>query len=210
LKKAFPFILFFIGFLIQLAGLLGEHATEIPFVIRIVAPHYSHALAGIEILGKKHGLEKNDEGYKEISEILIERAFDICRVSPKQIAKSDMRIYRIYDSESLTIQTDDGDVGANFDRPFFYSLVSTNVTFVGGGGVAGGATNFICDIARLQEPIEKLKDSNLLDFCFGMFFLGTIVEFIALFIESKESVEPSENHPNKDEEQSAKPTNEAY
>jgi len=66
-KKAFPIILFFTGLVIQLAALFGEHATEIHFVLRYVAPSYCHAVAGEQILAgstvwQAVGLDAKNDG----------------------------------------------------------------------------------------------------------------------------------------------------
>jgi hypothetical protein len=146
-------------------------------------------------------LEKNDEGYQEISKILINYLFDFENFSPLARTK-DVRIYRIYDSGMMEIGTDTAG-GQSYKRPFYFSVVSTNMTFVGDNPPAGGPTNFICDLDRIKEPIEQLKNPNILIFCFGMFFLGTLVEIAAFFIESKEPHNPIGQHVNEVKKEAA-------
>jgi hypothetical protein len=62
--------LFFLGILIQLAALLGEHAEEIPLVIKIIAPSFFHAREGLKILDESGSLGTNAEGFDEVSKIL--------------------------------------------------------------------------------------------------------------------------------------------
>jgi hypothetical protein len=147
---------------------MGEHAEQIPFVLTKIAPSYCHAVAGAKILKEKFGLETNDEGFQEISKILIQRFFNEHSFPSNVIPKLDVRICRIYDSQSISV----GLGAQSYNRPFFYSVVSTNLTLVGSSDVTGGPTNFICDLDRLKEPIEELKNPNILAFCFGMFLFG--------------------------------------
>jgi len=48
MNKKLRILLFFFGMAIGLAALFGEHATELPFVLKIVAPKYSHSI-GVSI-----------------------------------------------------------------------------------------------------------------------------------------------------------------
>jgi hypothetical protein len=91
--KKLPVILFFGGLLIQLAALFGEHATEIPFVLRLIAPSYYHANQGIEKIVLGNNLKIGDEGFNEISAILLKTFKEKNNVSP---AITDLRIDKIW------------------------------------------------------------------------------------------------------------------
>src|SRR6266566_6629177 len=75
--KSLPVALFFSGLAIQFGALLGEHAAEIPFVLKRVAPSYWRAQTGVETLLKKRRLEKTDIGFEEVSRFLIWNMYEI-------------------------------------------------------------------------------------------------------------------------------------
>jgi len=57
--------------------------------------------------------------------------------------------------------------------------------------MAGSPTNYVCDLDRIKEPIERLKEPNILLFCFGMFIVGSILDVFAFFMESDQPKEPA-------------------
>src|SRR5437588_4081673 len=88
--KTLPIVLFFSGFLIQFAALLGEHLTEIPSALKIVAPSYCRARIGIETLLRERRLANTNEGFEEISRLLIWNMYEINHM-PKD-RKTDFKV----------------------------------------------------------------------------------------------------------------------
>src|SRR4051812_30748250 len=64
-------ILFVLGLLVELAALFRDHATELPCILRRVAPSYWHANEGIKPLTKNQRLAPVDEGFSELAKVWI-------------------------------------------------------------------------------------------------------------------------------------------
>jgi hypothetical protein len=209
LKKAFPFILFFIGFLIQLAALFGEHAEEIPTAIKIIAPRYYVAKLGVDELLQNRILVNTNVGYSEISRFLYLAAEEWNGHpfhKPSDLAVTNVACINGFYTES----TPQGDVAFGQDDIQFSIFTVTN-HMTDGLGHYSQIHDFHYSLTQLRDKIAQLKEPNMLVFCFGMFFLGTLIELIALIIEyRKDAHEAGDGEPCQNEYQSAKPTNEAY
>jgi len=180
--KKFPIVLFSCGILIQLAALFGEHAEEIPAVVKVIAPAYYHANNGLKHLISGASLAKHDEGFRELSE-LLSRDFKERNHVPEHI--KDITLDKIwYECDQWR-----GNQPIPSSELAVFSISTTVTKVVGPGG-----TNGFCHIEKLRGHVEELKGANILYFCFGMFFVGTVVEIVAFFIESKESHHPSAAH----------------
>lgn len=235
MKRAFPLILFFVGFLIQLSGLFGEHANEIPFVIRVIAPSYYHANRELKILEEKGSLNEDSEGYDAIIKILTELSAshltneitqkiillesnipvstNVTLITSRPLNSVDLPFFSISNLNMIHGFFYEKKTGKYIFDGVSYDIFSKNEPFKTdgfGSEKSGYIQQASQSVEDLQDGIDNLKKNPLLGFCFGMFFLGTLVEVIAFFIEKKESDEPHGENTGKNEEQSAKPTNEAY
>jgi hypothetical protein len=61
--KCISIILFVVGLLLECAAFFGDQAANIPFVMKIVAPAYVDAQAGMQTLAKEKTLEPDDQGF---------------------------------------------------------------------------------------------------------------------------------------------------
>ena len=70
--KTVTIALFVLGLLVSFTAFAADHATSIPWVLRLFAPHYYHATnpAG-KTLDEQKTLTPADEGFQEIQEIFM-------------------------------------------------------------------------------------------------------------------------------------------
>src|ERR1041385_6742393 len=93
LKKKLPTILFFVGVMIQLAALFGEHASEIPFMLKLISPSYYHASRGLKQIMHGRTLTRDDEGLLVMEPFLLKEWRQRNHVLPKF---SDVRIEKLW------------------------------------------------------------------------------------------------------------------
>lgn len=181
-----------------MAALFGEHAQEIPFVIKHIAPRYYRANQGFQILTGQGSLNTNADGYDEISKILIKIAIARLTVisNNDDIFNPTYTTNSIQDSSEFSIDNVKLIPGTFLAKGgavlngISYDLHSKKGTF--DNSVEAKREDIFslpCQQpeSELQDGIEQLKKLPILIFCFGMFFVGTVIEIIAFFIESKES-----------------------
>jgi hypothetical protein len=185
--KNLPTVLFFSGLAIQLLALLGEHAEEIPFVLKRVAPSYFRAQAGIETLMKNRRLVNTDDGFVEISRFLLDNVDEI-NGRPKgfEIAHK-VKLESISSmGESRQENTAHGDV-LYIPDDIRYVVSAEGNHFIDSAGHFQHALEFHYHLPALQKQVDELKTPNVLFFCFGMFLIGSIVEVAAFFWEKVET-----------------------
>jgi len=186
------------GILIQLAALFGEHATEIPFVFKIIAPSYCHAEKGVETLKGKGSLEKDDEGFDEISGLLVKVYTKLCKTNLNpEYAEANIPIFNVND---IIIEGRGFALGKDVFR---LSCSITNSVFF------NSPDHVNWELGDLEKSVEQLKKPNLLFFCFGMFLLGTVLDVAAFFMEAKNSNEAVSNIQNSDKNQQTDSTEKA-
>ena len=173
--KKWPTILFFCGLLIQLLALFGDHATEIPLFLRLVAPSYQHSKSGITKLVANRKLEKTDDGFREITSVLLADFRKRNNVSP---TIKDIKIEKIW----LEVQATRGDQPVEGYVLVDFEFSTTTTKVFGVGGNVGFMT-----AEKLKESVEDLKEPNILITCILLFLVGSAVEVIAFFAERSES-----------------------
>ena len=184
--KRLPFVLFFSGMTIQFAALLGEHATEIPFVLRSVAPAHYRGQKGIETLLQKRKLESKEEGFDEISQFLIWHVYEINHIPRTQY--EDFKVDGIWCMDLLREETTSDRrevVWTPDDLRFILSSVTNS--FRDGAGKIVKSLEFNYHLSALKQNVEELKETNILMFCFGLFFIGCAIEVVAFLLEHAES-----------------------
>jgi hypothetical protein len=199
--KRLPIILFIIGTLIQLAALFGEHAVEIPFIIRSVAPAYTHASKGVTTLVHGAHLKHGDDGFTELASILLDNFKQKHNVSANY---SDLSIDDIWFDPTAAQGGEFIDSFALID----YHIATVSTVIVGAGGHIG-----LMHLQNLKASVDELKVPNLLRFCFGMFFIGVIIDAVAFFLESREPHKSSNSpkyHQNDDASKSTQNTNQEH
>jgi hypothetical protein len=185
---------------------LGEHATEVPFVIKRVAPSYSRVQTGIETLLKQRKLGRTDVGFDEISQWLIGNENEI-NGRPRSFA-TDFKV------DSITCMGEIRSEGTSHGDETYLSddirCVVSSVTnrFTDGSGRTLQALEFHFHILALREKAEELKTPGVLRFCFGLFFVGCAIEVVAFAMERAETrrAESAENQQPRRAEPSAPPS----
>jgi hypothetical protein len=194
--RKLPIILFVIGTTIQLAAIFGEHAVEIPFVIRNIAPAYAHASKGMETLVHGDHLKHGDEGFTEVAAVLLDNFKQKHNVSTNY---TDLSIDDIWFDPTAMQAGESVDSFALVD--FHVATVTTQI--VGEGGHTG-----LIHLLNLKSAIDELKTPSLLRFCFGMFFIGVIIDAVAFFLESRESHESGDHQKDNKNDETPKPSSE--
>jgi len=183
--KCLPAILFVSGLAIQLAALLGEHAAEIPLVIKHVAPSYFRAQTGIDTLQRSRRLGKADVGYHEIARWLIGNMHEI-NGRPRNL-RSDTEV------DSISCMGEFRSEGTPHGDEVFLSddirctLSTVTNRFVDAAGRVSQSLEFHFHTAALKTYVEELKTPGVLRFCFGLFFIGGAVEVVAFVLEHGET-----------------------
>jgi len=185
--KKLPVVLFFSGLAIQLAALLGEHAAEIPFVLKIVAPAYCRAQAGIDTLMKKRSLVNTDEGFKEISHLLLWNMYEINNVPKNQ--NYDFKVDSISCMGAPTYEGTAHGTETYTSDDIRYTLSTVTNRFTDSGGHIFHSFEFHYHLAALREKVGELKTPNVLWFCFGWFLIGSMVEVFAFLWEHADTKE---------------------
>ncbi|MGD0650368.1 MAG: hypothetical protein ABSA97_04385 [Verrucomicrobiia bacterium] len=187
--KHLPIVLFFSGLLIQVAGFFGEHTAEIPFILRFVAPSYCHAHNAIRNLKENNRLRKDDDGFSQVSTLLISYIREIDPRPPL--------VNPVIDNVQI--------VGSWLE----VGKASIYVHFTITSQDASSPTNRVITLDRLDGMVDDLKKPNILFLCFGVFAVGTVIEIGAFFLERKESHYPSNQAVDHNKQQSADTTKQA-
>ena len=180
--KNLRLILFFTGMAIELVALMGEHAAEIPFVMRIVAPSYYDGNIGIQKLEQGATLTQTDKGIRTIEKLLIKSYLEDVstnwnRPIPKDLSEP-LFISKVWTVSSASLNGQRQGVRISF----------TMQSKTGRLPVYHGDKTFNTPLLdSLKSEVEELKEPNILIFCFGMFAFGCVLEIIAFFWESSES-----------------------
>ncbi len=184
--------LFGIGLLLQTMALFGDHAMELPFVLRVVAPSYCRANSGLERLLETRSLSRTSEGFRELEPCLAHHART--------------NLHHAFTNEVIVTI---GDLSINSSMSVGGTMVNPSVSYTGKVSVVGmnqgvtihGGNTFGMPVKQLRDKVDALKDPNLLLFCVVVFSLGTLVEIVAFM--SERSNEVTKAAPSKPSEQAA-------
>ena len=180
--------LFVVGVLLQFAALLGEHATEIPLVLRVIAPRYYHASAGIKALVQAKELRTGEEGHAEVGAVLCEWVRSKLPAQSKTGKEPDIgHVGNITSGGTAAIGND------TYVTAIWFRIASSNVTMYGYAPGNPEPNNFVWGLEQLKEKVDDIKQPNVLAFCFGLFILGTILDVVAFFMENSEPAARAED-----------------
>ena len=167
-------LLFALGISIQLAAFFGDHAADIPVIMRFLAPDYFHATRAVERLGASSSekLSKgSDEGFPQISKILKKRTEIKLGTNSWVTSISEINVLG-----SVFV---DGKLATSVNWTFTCNPVQYE------GKLADkGTDNW--SFEALKSEVETLKGARILVFCFVLFFIGTAFDVIAFRMEPKE------------------------
>lgn len=169
-----PIVFFFTGLLLDLGALFADHASELPLVMRLIAPAYSNASAGLQEIAKGDKLGRGDEGFKELEAILLTR-FREDNDTPTNI--TDLKIEQIW----IVRDAWRGNQPIEAFATVFYSFTTAAHVVDFGGRDAPKQGNR--ELVRLKEEVENLKHPNVTILSFVMFGLGTSLAITGFFMD---------------------------
>jgi hypothetical protein len=188
-KHKTRFLFFFLGLCIQLIGLMIEYSDNLPQEYKFIAPSYFRAREGVKTLELTDKLSVGQVGYKEILPALVSYAQESMTakgVTTFTGAKPD-----------FTGVTIDGDLSYirwlifPQNQPPIFRVISFNLSRPGWD--FSKVNPVYCPIDSFKEEVEKLKGSSVWMCGLLVFFLGSVVEFLALFQELPHSTKHA-NH----------------
>jgi len=162
-------ILFIVGLLFEFAAFFGDQAKNLPFVMRLVAPEYSHAQAGIYTLSTKKTLEPGERGFAVISEILFaqlrkkNKPEDVSRVSIQKFFRGTARIAFGQDRAREVIPID---VSLSNGQTLHWSLGS------------------------LTTEVDAMQNKNLFAYSLVVFLFGVFIQCIGFVGQYREDKRP--------------------
>src|SRR5207302_2187193 len=118
-------------------------------------------------------------GFQELSIVLIRNMYEINHISKS--LKTDYKvdvIQRCGEFRSFGGQHGDVEYRAE-DIRFWMSTVTNRFS----GGPDNNHLDSLYHRSELLEKLEELKNPNILKSCFGMFFVGSVAEIVAFFLE---------------------------
>ena len=157
-------ILFFLGLFIEVAAFFGDHAANIQFVMKLVAPKYVQAQSGIQILSNKKKLEFKDPGFAVIADIFMAELRE--QNAPKAV-----------DGISI-IGISRANAFMNFSPNRAKEVIPIKFS------LSNGQT-LDWDLEFLVTRIDKLQNRNIFCYAIIVFFVGAFIQCIGFVIESR-------------------------
>ena len=168
--KALSIPLFLIGLLLASAAFFVDRASDIPHVMKIVAPAYVNAQLGIQTLKQTKMLEPDDKGFSELAQVF--RKYLHSPKSPQAVSQITIK--------RLTR----GNVSLSFGQNSVEELIPIGV-FLSNG------QELTLNISILRKDIAALQNKNLFLYAFITFFSGVLIQCIAFIIERSENKRPN-------------------
>ncbi len=167
--KRITIVLFFVGLLLQFAAFFGDQATNIPFVLKLVAPRYTQAQSGIQTLSSKKTLQPNDPGFAVISEIFLERLRELN--SPNDVSKITIQQFAL------------GEARLHLSTNRTREVIPINATLSNGQTMKW-------NLASLVQKVDELQNKNLFGYRLVVFLIGAVIQCIAFFYQRRERKRP--------------------
>src|ERR1041385_7205398 len=182
-------LVFAAGVSIQMIALFADHIEELPWGMRFIAPAYVHAKAGIAKIERTGALDKTDEGFVELTQIVIdslgmspEGDTPIYAERPKiraesiRVSRSMLSNYGVW-ARALTVKV-------SVEPPAYLANDQVPVLLEG-----------------LSKEVEERKGPRILGFCIVVFCVGTLFIFLASRMNPKKQGEPVAQAPSSSPEQ---------
>jgi hypothetical protein len=160
--KKLGILIFVAGILLSICAFVADKVDHIPFVLRLLAPAYARALAGITKLQSTKSLFPSDEGFAEISRLFFNTA---AHENPPEVLAS-------LSIKSFTRQT--AMIAFGEDRAD--EVVPLQVELSNGQKVQW-------DLRQVEAQLASLKESRVFDYAVVFFILGTVITIIGFVVE---------------------------
>jgi hypothetical protein len=157
-------ILFFLGLLFESAAFMCDQAARIPLVLKLISPEYVRAQIGLKALAVQKELKTGDEGFSEISKVIISKLNE--QNDPQKVAK--IKIRKITKGHARLGFGDNGTREVIPITIFLSEVEAIDWSF-----------------AALENAIGELKNTSLFHYAIGIFVLGALIQLIAFYFEHK-------------------------
>ena len=167
-------VIFAVGIALQLIALFGDNATDIPPVLRIIAPKYFYASQCIKVLEADSSLSISnsaDRGFAEIATILS-------KYTVKHANSEDFRGVKIQDVNVRGSAFIEGKMATSIN----WTFVLPKPILYKGVVADRGSDNWSFEV--IKSDVDNLKQPNILMFSFFIFFIGTVIDVFAFRMES--------------------------
>ena len=164
--RAFRISLFFFGLLLAFAAFLGSQASNIPLVMKIVAPAYVNAQIGMQTLKQARILEPDDKGFSELAQLLHPRLYspdnsqDVSQITIQRLTRGNPAIGFIRNSAGERIPI---------------------------GVFLSNDQEFKLDISLLRKDVKTLQNNNLFLYSTIIFVIGALISCVSFIIEYREN-----------------------
>lgn len=170
--KALSIPLFIIGLLLACAAFFVDRASDIPHVMKIVAPAHVNAQIGMQTLKQIKTLEPDDKGFSELAQVL--RKYLPSPKSPQAVSQITIK--------RLTR----GNVSLSFGQNSVEELIPIGVFLSNGQELT-----LEISALMLRKDIAALQNKNLFLYAIRIFFFGVLIQCIAFIIEHRENKRPN-------------------
>ena len=158
-------VLFFSGLVLAIAGFLGDKADNLPWALRLIAPGYVRASAGLDSLLLKGQLNPGDQGFTELETIVRHEA-------ESNGAAGGLQFQSLEQFVRQTARIAFGQARAG-------EVVPVDVVF--------SSTKVGWDMAGLRERVNATKQRSLLGYSTAIFLLGLAITIVGRTIEGNTS-----------------------
>jgi hypothetical protein len=160
--KKLGILIFFAGILLSICAFVADKVDHIPFVLRLLAPAYARARAGIAKLDSSKTLLPSDEGFAEISRLFFDVA---AHENPPELIAS-------VSVKSNTRQAAMIAFGENRAA----EIIPLQVELSNGQKVQW-------DLKQVEAQVTSLKERRVFDYAAVFFILGTVITIIGFVVE---------------------------
>lgn len=164
--KRITAILFAVGLLLEFAGFFGDQSANIPFVLRLVAPRYTQAQAGLDMLAKNKILEPDQRGFSVLSELFLARLCE--EIDPRQVAQTSVHKFTR------------GNAGLSFSTDRAKEVIPINVTLSNGKTLKW-------ELSSLSNDVDALQNQSLFWLSLVVFFAGVTIQCVGFALDFRES-----------------------
>ena len=154
--------LFAVGLLVSFTAFAADHATNIPFVLRVLAPAYYHAAQARATLEAAKQLHPADAGFREIEQIFV-------GLLAKENSAEALRGVAV-------TQFTRGTAMLGFSESRAREVIPVHVQLSNGQTLQW-------DLSALDEQLATRRDAATFRYGFVAFLLGSLTETVAFAIE---------------------------
>jgi len=154
--------LFIVGLVFEFAGFFGDQSANIPFVMRLVSPRYTHAQAGINALSASKALEPGQRGFGVLSDIFLAKLAE--ENDPNRLTQ--ISVHRF----------SRGNARLGFSRDRAGEVIPINVTLSTGQTLEW-------ELASVTREVDSIRNKSLFWLSLVVFLVGVAIQCIGFAVE---------------------------